>query len=84
MRVIGSRDDSGHFEVYYRPPRKHLEPRTLLAMLRKRLLRTCWKKPSDVDHVGVTTGVVRDARTTGRRRDTALDSVFSPADRTEC
>lgn len=38
MRVIGSRDVSGHFEVYYRPPRKHLEPRTLLAILRKRLL----------------------------------------------
>jgi hypothetical protein len=37
VRPIGRPDDQGSVEVYYRPPPKYLEPRTLLRVLLKRL-----------------------------------------------
>ncbi len=37
LRMVGSPDESGIAEVYYRPPKAFLEPSTLLAVLRKRL-----------------------------------------------
>ncbi len=38
IRPIGRPDDQGAVEVYYRPPPKYLEPRTLLRVLLKRLV----------------------------------------------
>jgi transcription-repair coupling factor (superfamily II helicase) len=38
VRLVGSRDKSGLSEIFFRPPRKYLEPKTLLAVLRKRLV----------------------------------------------
>ena len=38
LRVIGSRDAAGMSEIYFRPPPKYLEPPTLLAVLRHRLV----------------------------------------------
>ena len=38
VRPIGRADDHGTVEVYYRPPPKYLEPRTLLRVLLKRLV----------------------------------------------
>ena len=38
VRLVGGRDKSGLSEIYFRPPRKYLEPETLLAVLRKRLV----------------------------------------------
>lgn len=37
LRLVGSRDVSGHWELYYRPPASHLEPTTLLGVLGRRL-----------------------------------------------
>ena len=38
VRLVGGRDKSGLSEIYYRPPRKYLQPDTLLAVLRSRLV----------------------------------------------
>lgn len=38
VRVIGGRDASGHWDVYFRPPPNYMEPNTLLTVLRHRLL----------------------------------------------
>ena len=37
LRLVGSRDVSGHWELYYRPPSSHLVPTTLLGVLGRRL-----------------------------------------------
>ncbi|MEE2682150.1 MAG: transcription-repair coupling factor [Planctomycetota bacterium] len=37
LRLVGSRDVSGYWELYFRPPTSYLEPRTLLTILRRRL-----------------------------------------------
>ena len=38
VRVIGGRDATGHWDVYFRPPPNYLEPNTLLTVLRHRLV----------------------------------------------
>ena len=38
VRVVGQPDERGLTEVYYRPPKAFLEPRSLLTVLRKRLV----------------------------------------------
>jgi transcription-repair coupling factor (superfamily II helicase) len=38
VRVVGSPDESGVTDVYFRPPKAFLEPKSLAAVLRKRLL----------------------------------------------
>ena len=37
LRLVGSRDVSGHWELYFRPPATYLQPATLLTILRRRL-----------------------------------------------
>lgn len=37
VRVVGSPDESGCTEVFFRPPKAFLEPKSLVAVLRKRL-----------------------------------------------
>jgi transcription-repair coupling factor (superfamily II helicase) len=37
VRVVGSPDGSGVTDVYFRPPKAFLEPKSLAAVLRKRL-----------------------------------------------
>jgi transcription-repair coupling factor (superfamily II helicase) len=37
VKVVGSPDESGVTDVYLRPPRAFLEPKSLAAVLRKRL-----------------------------------------------
>ena len=37
VRVVGEPDASGHAEVYFRPPKKYLQPESLMAVLRHRL-----------------------------------------------
>jgi transcription-repair coupling factor (superfamily II helicase) len=38
VRVVGDPDERGLTDVYYRPPKAFLEPKSLLAVLRKRLV----------------------------------------------
>jgi transcription-repair coupling factor (superfamily II helicase) len=38
VRVVGSPDESGVTDVYFRPPKAFLEPKSLAAVLRRRLL----------------------------------------------
>jgi transcription-repair coupling factor (superfamily II helicase) len=38
MRVVGEPDSSGDIQVYFRPPENYLEPASLAAVMRKRLL----------------------------------------------
>ena len=37
LRLVGTQDATGHWDFYFRPPSKYLDPATLLAVLRKRL-----------------------------------------------
>jgi len=37
VRVVGSPDEQGLTDVYLRPPKAFLEPKSLAAVLRKRL-----------------------------------------------